>query len=358
MKSLQEAGLVYRITRWLPCMVVAAVTIVVVPGSASAQDESIDTPFRWKERGTRLGLVGGYIFTNRGDPPFGPGSSALLGTRFRTRLSSPLSLEIGIGYGNSDEYVIDPRLEGGPAVVDTVSAGPTCLNSRMLVPDGDSVVYFTNDGDSRLYVIDASTNTVRRSMSTEWDVDTMFHNPRLSKVYLCQEALDDNIHVFDCRTETITRTLSVDYRYVGTMNLLNDKLYLGGRDNPVVNVLHCPSDSVVEVLEGPGGFARSMAWNQTDNRVYVGREDRILVYRDFTTGAADRRPVFGPGSHATVVRRMQPLSVSQAGMLLDVTGRKVMALAQGRNDISGLAPGAYFIRRKPDGTTSRVVLLR
>ena len=103
-------------------MAVAAATIVMAPGSASAQDESIDTPFRWKERGTRLGLVGGYIFTNRGDPPFGPGSSALLGTRFRTRLSSPLSLEIGISYGNSDEYVIDPRLEGGPAVVDMVSA--------------------------------------------------------------------------------------------------------------------------------------------------------------------------------------------------------------------------------------------
>jgi YVTN family beta-propeller protein len=252
--------------------------------------------------------------------------------------------------------VFDP---GTGQIVDTVSAGPNSLNSRMLVPDGDSVVYFTNDGDSRLYVIDAGTNTVRRSVSTEWDVDTMFYNPRLRKAYLCREALDDNIHVFDCRTETIVRTLSVDYRYIGVMNLLNDKLYLGGRDNPVVNVLHCPSDSVIEVLEGPGGFVRSMAWNRTDNRVYVGREDRILVYRDFMTGvASDRRPFFGPWSQATVVHRMQPLSVSRAGVLLDVTGRKVMELAPGKNDVSGLAPSAYFIRRKQDGTTSRVVLLR
>lgn len=122
MKSRLEVRLGRRISRWLPCALVAVASVVAAPGAASAQDESIDTPFRWKEKGTRVGLVGGYIFTNRGDPPFGPGSSPFLGARFRARLSSPLSLELGIGYGNSDEYVIDPRLEGGPAVVDTVNA--------------------------------------------------------------------------------------------------------------------------------------------------------------------------------------------------------------------------------------------
>ncbi|NNK47729.1 MAG: hypothetical protein HKP01_02545, partial [Gemmatimonadetes bacterium] len=85
-------------------------------------DESIDTPYRWIENGTRVGLVGGYIFTNRGDPPLRPGSTPFIAARLRARLSSPLSLEIGVGYGNSNEYVIDPRLEGGPAVVDTVDA--------------------------------------------------------------------------------------------------------------------------------------------------------------------------------------------------------------------------------------------
>ena len=122
MKSLQEVKFVCGLARWLPVLTLAAMAVALGPEAAAAQEESIDTPYRWLEHGTRLGLVGGYTFTNRGDPPFGPGSSAFLGVRFRARLSSPLSLEIGGGYGSSDEYVIDPRLEGGPAIVDTVKA--------------------------------------------------------------------------------------------------------------------------------------------------------------------------------------------------------------------------------------------
>jgi hypothetical protein len=109
----------------------ATTGVVLGPGSAAAQEESIDTPYRWIENGTRLGLVGGYIFTSRGDPPFGPGSSPFLAARFRARLSSPLSLELGVGYGSSDEYVIDPRLDGGPAVVDTVDADWLIIQASM-----------------------------------------------------------------------------------------------------------------------------------------------------------------------------------------------------------------------------------
>lgn len=111
-----------QVSRWFAVIGAVTVGVALSPRGVAAQEESIDTPYRWIERGTRVGLVGGYMFTNRGDPPFGPGSSPYLAGRLRARLSSPLSLEIGIGYGNSNEYVIDPRLEGGPAVVDTVDA--------------------------------------------------------------------------------------------------------------------------------------------------------------------------------------------------------------------------------------------
>ena len=122
MKFLREVKPECRVLRWCAVLIVAATGVALGPGTAAAQEEVIDTPYRWIEHGTRVGLVGGYIFTNRGDPPFGPGSSPFLAARFRARLSSPISLELGLGYGNSDEYVIDPRLEGGPAVVDTVGA--------------------------------------------------------------------------------------------------------------------------------------------------------------------------------------------------------------------------------------------
>lgn len=95
--------------------------IVVSPGIATAQ-ESIDTPFDWVEGSLRLGAYAGNFSGARGSMDIGPGSTTMYGVRLRTRVSSPLSLEIGFGMGNSDRFVIDPRLPAGPAPVDTVEA--------------------------------------------------------------------------------------------------------------------------------------------------------------------------------------------------------------------------------------------
>jgi hypothetical protein len=92
--------------------------------AALAQDrERIDTPYDWIDGSLRLGGYVGRISADRGQSEIGPGSFTAFGLRLRTRVSSPLSLEINVGYGRSDRYVIDPRLETGPAAVDTVDLG-------------------------------------------------------------------------------------------------------------------------------------------------------------------------------------------------------------------------------------------
>lgn len=88
---------------------------------AVAQEEVIDTPFRWIERGFRVGLYGGYLATNRGMLNMGPGSTGIVGVRGRIRLSSPLTLELNFGYGfDSNLWLLDPRSPEYPAPVDTV----------------------------------------------------------------------------------------------------------------------------------------------------------------------------------------------------------------------------------------------
>lgn len=89
---------------------------------AQAQ-ERIDTPYDWIDRSLRLGAYIGHVSANRGASDIGPGSFSAFGLRFRTRVSSPLSLEINVGYGRSDRFVVDPRLENGPAAIDTVDTG-------------------------------------------------------------------------------------------------------------------------------------------------------------------------------------------------------------------------------------------
>jgi hypothetical protein len=99
---------------------------------AQAQ-ERIDTPYDWIDGSLRLGGYVGRIAADRGESEIGPGSFTAFGLRLRTRVSSPLSLEINVGYGRSDRFVIDPRLETGPAAVDTVDTGLLLLEGGFQV---------------------------------------------------------------------------------------------------------------------------------------------------------------------------------------------------------------------------------
>jgi hypothetical protein len=41
--------------------------------------------------------------------------------------------------------------------------------------------------------------------------------------------------------------------------------------------------------------------------------------------------------------------------LLDASGREVLDLKAGANDVSGLAPGVYFVRQEPQAVTKVVI---
>jgi len=105
----------------------AALAVLFVSGTgsplAAQAEERIDTPYDWIDRSLRLGAYAGHIGADRGSSEIGPGSTSVFGARLRTRVSSPLSLELGAGLGRSDRHVIDPRLDDGPAPVDTVDVG-------------------------------------------------------------------------------------------------------------------------------------------------------------------------------------------------------------------------------------------
>ncbi|MEJ2546425.1 MAG: outer membrane beta-barrel protein [Gemmatimonadota bacterium] len=100
---------------------ICGLAAVLAPSAATAQEERIESSYRWIDRSMRAGPYAGYIFTSRGNLDQGPGSSPVVGGRFRVRISSPLTFEVGLGYGSSDLYVTDPR-EPRPAIVDTTNS--------------------------------------------------------------------------------------------------------------------------------------------------------------------------------------------------------------------------------------------
>lgn len=112
-------------------LAVAAAALALAPGAAVAQQAGagagadtveIDTPYRWIPRGLRLGAVGGYLDAGLNDVGLGPQSTPTAGLRGRARISSPISIEASALYGSSDRFAVDPRLDGGPAPVDTLTS--------------------------------------------------------------------------------------------------------------------------------------------------------------------------------------------------------------------------------------------
>jgi len=87
---------------------------------------------------------------------------------------------------------------------------------------------------------------------------------------------------------------------------------------------------------------------------YVADGNYGLQVIQFYGGGVEETPnaeVRTPNAGATIVRgslRMagSPSASSSPSRLLDATGRVVMALKPGENDVSGLAPGVYFVRQE------------
>jgi len=98
--------------------------------------------------------------------------------------------------------------------------------------------------------------------------------------------------------------------------------------------------------------------------------DRIWGKMNPSPGGIEegQQPMYGSRSAATVVRDVLWLASAsglkpQAASLLDISGRKVMELCPGTNDVRALAPGAYFVMGEGRGAgassvTRKVVVQR
>lgn len=101
-------------------------SLVVAAGPAAlaaqepADDPSIDTPYRWVDRGFRVNLSAGYLSTGTTPLDLGPASSAMASGGLRARITDPISVEARLSFGDTDRPVVDPRLAGGPAAVDSM----------------------------------------------------------------------------------------------------------------------------------------------------------------------------------------------------------------------------------------------
>ncbi|UCG41897.1 MAG: hypothetical protein JSU73_08385 [candidate division WOR-3 bacterium] len=157
--------------------------------------------------------------------------------------------------------------------------------------------------------------------------------------------------VIDCASHEVVKNLERG-RGLGIHDPRSGRFWLSDRD--CVYVLDSSSDSVVAEFDAE---INNLALDSVSGRVYGGREKALYVFRDTLTGVSEgRTDVLKKAGRipATVIRGLLSLSGGVKADLLDISGRRVMELEPGHNDIRHVAPGVYFVREEgPRGQGSK-----
>ena len=215
------------------------------------------------------------------------------------------------------------------------------------------------ESDSLVAVDCATDSVVAGAAVGDRPIDIAYnaHNDRL----YCADFLGEDLTVFECSTLQFVRTISLpDRPWIAYWDSIANKIYclLTAGIPHRLAVVDCVTDSVVAVFDfGYGQRVASYAWSPRTGRHYFGLlpGPQVIVIRDTTgVGVAESRSLVPApaASSATVVRGV--LLLSQASgvgreatiALLDVSGRKVLDLRPGPNNVRALAPGVYFVREQ------------
>jgi hypothetical protein len=127
------------------------------------------------------------------------------------------------------------------------------------------------------------------------------------------------------------------------------------------------AETALTTVAGMGTSCLAAAGSRAHLLVYDNRDGNSEMYykRNLTAGGVEEREKSeerGMKSGANIVRRVlflpQSLTPDPQPLLLDVSGRKVLGLHPGANDISRLASGVYFASAVGVGDRARLVLVR
>ncbi|MBN2538336.1 hypothetical protein JXB37_08690, partial [candidate division WOR-3 bacterium] len=264
---------------------------------------------------------------------------------------------VGVNAYRNRVFVVDCTADTVVAMLDSLSPAEFCY-----VPSR-SAVFASVSG--RLYLIGGESNEVEAWRGLFYYQDfLMAYNSRRDKLYcVCFGAMQ--VAVVDCSTLSVVARVPVDSgapRWP-VYDSLADKLYIVHGGLGLVTVLDCATDQLVgEVAIGSG--PRPPAWDPVMQRLFVpcNWAAGVSVVRDTTTaGIGGRRPtqsIERMESMPTIVRRLltiphvESVSGGRQAVLFDPAGRAMLLLYPGANDVSGLAPGVYFVREGSRGQGS------
>jgi len=212
--------------------------------------------------------------------------------------------------------------------------------------------------------IDATTNHVAGTVAVGTNPTALAYSPRSNKLFVGNYG-DATVTVIDCATMVPVATFAVDiFPNWFVCDTIADIVYLVHGYYGPVSIIDARTNRVTATI-GTGIGTRPPVWSSATRCLYVpALGSSVTVIKDTAVAGISSSPAAVPrhAASASLVRGVLVLP-SAAGVerqassvLLDISGRKVLDLLPGPNDVRHLAPGVYFVREPSaaDGKPSAI----
>ena len=269
-------------------------------------------------------------------------------------------------------------------------------------PDGASFLVAT---PSALYVIDARTGAIPETLRIGSYPSAMCYASDARKFY-CADTVDECVYVVSVSEDSLVGNMDLGGKPYGLCYDSDDaRVYVACADPDRIYALDCASDSVTACTEFAGTrLPSTLAYSAFGNRMYFTYGDSLGTI-DCNTNMigwlpfspyGSRVPHVFPGLHLvsvmsatseyvffsvftdpparryavasdvqagkpTVVRSFLSVTGARIAQLYDLSGRRVLDLLPGLNDVSAIPRGVYFEREQTGGEpvkTRKVVIVR
>jgi len=238
-------------------------------------------------------------------------------------------------------YVIEAKTG---AILSSLFAGPNAA-ALCHAPDLQKL-YCADESFGRLYVFSASGDSLVGYVELDDNVDCLCYSPTDSKLY-ATSTYSDVVHVVDCAHDVLTTCIEVagsGRRSPPAYSSFGDRIYFTLGDS--LGVIDCTVDSVATWVPHEWHNPCSPQVFPALRLVSVTSVDPFITIfsdppaREAVTAATTQR------TEPTVTRNELRLTGSGPSCLFDLSGRRVLDLLPGQNDLRRLPPGIYFLREQ------------
>ncbi len=301
--------------------------------------------------------------------------------------------------GHGDTLVASMSIPGGGGIYDV------CYNPA------HGTVYGFGNQRAVFTVIDCLTDTIAGQFAGERNCGSSLYNPLSDKVYMVNYVSGVMLVIDGATNEVLARPDIGNGAGEICLNTTDNKVYSRALTEGTLSVVDGAGDSLIARLSFPG-YTRGLAYDSGHNVLYCdhdsddtnvislvdGATDSIVgqillggdlsdmtavpqAHRVFVADASNSCLYVIRTSQEAVTERPSPrvsrvtpevtilrgvLFLPEArgekrearGELLDISGRRVLDLRPGANDVRALAPGVYFVREQPAASVRKVVLTR